>query len=104
MSCYAKHPEIVGIECWHGPGHAGDHNKENYSWPNADDKYQKTIARLLARVAELEARRLECPGCLALLARAADMLAEVQEEPDGLCEWQGDLLKHRAPAPTGSGK
>ena len=56
MSCYAKHPDIEGIECWHGPGHRGDHGKENRSWPNAEDPYQKELAALRAEVAELRAR------------------------------------------------
>ncbi len=49
MSCYAKHPDIDGVECWHGPGHSGDHGKENRSWPNADDKLRKEIAALRAQ-------------------------------------------------------
>lgn len=35
-----------------------------------------------------------CAGCLALLSRATDMLAEVQEEPDGYQEWCADLETH----------
>jgi chromosome segregation ATPase len=35
----------------------------------------------------------------ALLIRAADMLAEVQEEPDGYQEWCADFAVWRAPAP-----
>ena len=36
-----------------------------------------------------------CVGCLALLDRAAEMLAEVQEEPDGWQEWCADLETHK---------
>ncbi len=32
----------------------------------------------------------KCAGCLALLERAAEMLADVQEEPDGWQEWVAD--------------
>jgi len=35
-----------------------------------------------------------CAGCLALLDRAAEMLSEVQEEPDGWQEWVADREKH----------
>lgn len=35
-----------------------------------------------------------CAGCLALLERAAEMLADVQEEPDGWQEWVADREKH----------
>jgi len=35
-----------------------------------------------------------CAGCLALLERAAEMLADVQEEPDGWQEWSADREKH----------
>jgi len=58
---------------------------------------EELVAELRGKLAAAEA--IDCPGCLALLSRAADMLAEVQEEPDGLHEWQEDLAKHRAPAP-----
>jgi len=45
MSCYAKHPDKPGVECWHGPGHRGDHGKEDKSWPNLDDPYQIELKR-----------------------------------------------------------
>ena len=51
MSCYAKHPDIQGIECWHGPGHTGDHGKESRAWPNLDDPREKEL-RLLRAVAD----------------------------------------------------
>lgn len=52
MSCYAKHPTVPGIECWHAPGHAGNHDKESRSWPNLDDPLQRELAAL-RKVAEV---------------------------------------------------
>jgi len=46
MSCYSKHPDKPDVECWHGPGHRGDHGKEDKSWPNLDDPLRIELKRL----------------------------------------------------------
>lgn len=48
MSCYSLHPENPGIACWHSVGHTGNHGKESYSWPNADDPTQIELSKLRA--------------------------------------------------------
>jgi len=58
MSCYAKHPDKPGVECWHGPGHRGDHGKEDKSWPNLDDPYQIELKRRADENERLRAERV----------------------------------------------
>ena len=69
MSCYSKHPDKPKIECWHGPGHAGNHGKESYSWPNLDDPIQRELA-------ELDERECTNENAISRLSRE---LAELRE-------------------------
>lgn len=66
MSCYSKHPDKPGVECWHGPGHRGDHGKEDKPWPNLDDPLQIELKRLADENDRLRAERAEV---IALLER-----------------------------------
>jgi len=60
VSCYAKHPDKPGVECWHGPGHLGDHGKEDKSWPNLNDPLRIELKRLADENDELR-RQLADP-------------------------------------------
>jgi hypothetical protein len=64
VSCYAKHPELPGIECWRGPGHDGHHGKECYSWPNPESPaYREAYEQGRWDMRELAAEWAEGPVC-----------------------------------------
>jgi len=92
VSCYSKHPDRPGVECWHGPGHRGDHGKEDKSWPNLDDPAQIELKRLTDENAELKRQIGRNDG-----SPVAPVTGDIRSRIEAAMGWAGCVFREDEP-------